>query len=55
MMTREAPKAPLFFCGKTGFTLLIPSCNQNEYQAARKGATQAYEKYVEEHPTMPTT
>jgi len=33
----------------------IPSCSQNEYQAARSGTTQAYYTYVEEPPTMPTT
>jgi hypothetical protein len=34
---------------------LIPRCNQNEYQAARMVAMQAYYKYIEEPPAKPAT
>jgi hypothetical protein len=35
--------------------IIIPRSNQNEYQAARRVATEAYNQYVEELPTKPTT
>jgi hypothetical protein len=34
---------------------VIPRCNQIEYKAARRAATEAYYQYVEEPPTKPTT
>jgi two-component system, NarL family, invasion response regulator UvrY len=35
--------------------LVIPNCNQNEYQAARRWRRRSTDKYVEESPTQPKT